>query len=73
MGTFALIVMAVGSWVLVIAMIATLGKLYTASNATSHDTAQDGAPDAEKVVYLDGTNNVPAEDHGADAATRAAA
>ena len=65
--------MAVGSWVLVIAMITILGKLYTVSNTNSQETAQDSAPDADKVVYLDGANNVPAEDHGADVATRAAA
>ena len=73
MGTFALIVMAFGSWVLVIGMITTLGKLYTASYTTAQETVPDSAPDAEKVVYLDDAKNSQAEEHAADIATRAAA
>ena len=73
MATFALIVMAIGSWALVIGMIATLGRLYTASHTTAQETAGNSAPNADKVVYLDNANNAPAEQHAADIATRAAA
>ena len=73
METLALVIMAVGSWVLVIGMITVLGRLYTGANSASQGTAQNSAQDAEKVVYLDGANNTPAEDQKADATARAAA
>ena len=73
METLALVIMAVGSWVLVIGMITVLGRLYKTTNTASQETAQNSAQDAEKVVYLDGAHNAPAEDQEADVATRAAA
>ena len=73
METFALVIMAVGSWVLVIGMIAVLGTLYKTTNTASQETAQNSVQDTETVVYIDGANNAPAEDQEADVATRAAA
>ena len=52
MEMFSLIVMAVGSWALVISLIIVLGKLNMALETPSRETDLVTARDTEKVVSL---------------------